>query len=55
MLVELIKSVNFKEVHIENHLMHLTETFTVKMHIYDVTNPQGCEMQTAFGTLKYHI
>ena len=70
----LIKSVNFKEAHIENHLMPLTETFAVKllqivvsnasrkevlagilsieltitnfsslpkMHIYDVTNPQG--------------
>ena len=26
-----IKSVNFKESHIENRLMHLTETFAVKL------------------------
>ena len=31
MLMKLIKSVNFKEAHIENHLMHLTETFAVKL------------------------
>ena len=31
MLITLIKSVNFKEAHIENHLMHLTETFAVKL------------------------
>ena len=31
MLIELIKSVNFKEAHIANHLMHLTETFAVKL------------------------
>ena len=31
MLIKLIKSVNFKEEHIENHLMHLTETFAVKL------------------------
>ena len=31
MLIKLIKSVNFKEAHIENHLMHLTETFAVKL------------------------
>ena len=31
MLIELIKSVNFKKGHIENHLMHLTETFAVKL------------------------
>ena len=29
--MKLIKSVNFKEAHIENHLMHLTETFAVKL------------------------
>ena len=31
MLIKLIKSVNFKEAHIENHSMHLTETFAVKL------------------------
>ena len=31
MLMKLIKSVNFKEAHIENHLLHLTETFAVKL------------------------
>ena len=31
MLIKLIKSVNFKEEHIENHFMHLTETFAVKL------------------------
>ena len=31
MLIKLIKSVNFKEAHIKNHLMHLTETFAVKL------------------------
>ena len=31
MLIKLIKSVNFKEARIENHLMHLTETFAVKL------------------------
>ena len=30
-VIKLIKSVNFKEAHIANHLMHLTETFTVKL------------------------
>ena len=30
MLIKVIKSVNFKEAHIANHLMHLTETFAVK-------------------------
>ena len=30
MLIKLIKSVNFKDAHIENHLMHLTESFIVK-------------------------
>ena len=31
MLIKLIKSINFKEAHIENHLIHLTETFAVKL------------------------
>ena len=31
MLIQLPKSVNFKEAHIENSLMHLTETFAVKL------------------------
>ena len=31
MLIKLIKSVNFKEAHIANHLLHLTETFAVKL------------------------
>ena len=31
MLIKVIKSVNFREAHIANHLMHLTETFTVKL------------------------
>ena len=31
MLIKIIKSVNFKEAHIANHLMHLTETFPVKL------------------------
>ena len=31
MLIKVIKSVNFKEAHIASHLMHLTETFTVKL------------------------
>ena len=31
MLIKLIKSVHFKEACIENHLMHLTETFAVKL------------------------
>ena len=31
MVIKLIKFVNFKEAHIENHLMHLTETFVVKL------------------------
>ena len=31
MLIKLIKSVNFKEVHIAKDLMHLTETFLVKL------------------------
>ena len=30
MLIKLIKSVNFKAANIENHLIHLTETFAVK-------------------------
>ena len=31
MLINLIESVNFEDAHIENHLMHLTETFAVKL------------------------
>ena len=31
MLIKLIKSANFKEAHTENQLMHLTETFAVKL------------------------
>ena len=31
MLIKLIKSVNFKEAHIENYLMHLIETFAIKL------------------------
>ena len=31
MLIKLNKSVNFKKAHIANHLMHLTETFAVKL------------------------
>ena len=31
MLIKVIKSVNFKEAHIANHLMRLTETFAVKL------------------------
>ena len=31
MLIKLIISVNFNEAHIANHLMHLTETFAVKL------------------------
>ena len=31
MLIKLIKSVNSKVAHIENHLMHLTETIAVKL------------------------
>ena len=31
MLIKPIKSVEFKEAHIANHLMHLTETFVVKL------------------------
>ena len=31
MLIKIIKSVNFKEANIANHLMHLTETFAVKL------------------------
>ena len=31
MLVKVIKSVNFKEAHIANHLMYLTEIFAVKL------------------------
>ena len=43
MLIKLIKSVSFKEAHIENHLMHLTETFAVKLLqivVSDVTPKQ---------------
>ena len=37
-----MKSVNFKEAHIENHLMHLTETFAVRLLQIDVldVNPR---------------
>ena len=31
MLINLIESVNFEDAHDENHLMHLTETFAVKL------------------------
>ena len=31
MLIKLIKSVNFKQAHIANHLMHFTETFAVTL------------------------
>ena len=31
MLIKLIKSVKFKEAHIENSLMHLTEIFAIKL------------------------
>ena len=31
MLSKLVKSVNFKEAHIAKHLLHLTETFVVKL------------------------
>ena len=31
MLIKVIKSVNFKEAHLANRLMHLTETFAVKL------------------------
>ena len=31
MLIELIKSANFKEAHVANHLKHLIETFVVKL------------------------
>ena len=31
MLIKVIKSVNFKDEHIANNLMHLTETFAVKL------------------------
>ena len=31
MLIKLIKSAKFKEAHIANHLMHLTDTFAAKL------------------------
>ena len=31
MLIKLVKSVNFKEAHIAKHLLHLTETYLVKL------------------------
>ena len=31
MLIKLVKSANFKEAHIANHLMHLIETFAVRL------------------------
>ena len=31
MLIKLIKFVKFKEAHIANHLMYLTETFAAKL------------------------
>ena len=31
MLIKLIKFVNFKDAHIENNLMHLTESLIVKL------------------------
>ena len=43
MLIKLIKSANFKEAHTENQLMHLTETFAVKLLqivVSDVTPKQ---------------
>ena len=40
MLIQLPKSVNFKEAHIENRLMHLTETFAVKIAVSDVSPKQ---------------
>ena len=43
MLTELIKSVNFKETHIANHLMHLTESFAVNLlqiAVSDVSSKQ---------------
>ena len=38
MLIKVVKSVNFKEAHIANHLMHLTETFAVKLSKIAVTD-----------------
>ena len=35
MLIKLIKSVNFKEAHIANRLMQLTETFAVELLLKD--------------------
>ena len=43
MLIKLIKSVNLKEANIANHLMHLTETFAVKLlqiAVSDVSSKQ---------------
>ena len=43
MLIKLTKSANFKDGHIANHLMHLAETFSVKllqMAVSDVSPKQ---------------
>ena len=57
MLMKLIKSVNFKEAHIANHLMQLTEThaaFGVFLHNigqYSFCLPFNKKIQVAFSDM----
>ena len=58
MLIKLIKSVNFKEVHVANHLMHVTETFAVKLlqiFVSDVSPKQVLACILLIGLTKFKI
>ena len=52
MLIKLIKSVSFKEAHIQNHLMYLTGTFTVKLLQIVVSDPSPKKVLINFSRLN---
>ena len=49
---KLIKSVNFKEAHIAKHLMHLTETFAVKLLQIAVSDVSPKQVQACFFLIE---
>ena len=55
MLIKVIKSVNFKEAHIANSLMHLTETFAVKLPVSDVSSKKVPACILLIVLTKIHV
>ena len=52
MLIKVIKSVNFKEAHIANHSMHLTETFTAKLLQIAVSDVSSKKVPARFFSIE---